>query len=77
MEKRPRFTLFMCDNIMEVIENYPERLITMKNISDELKKKYGKEEVMFEPRRIGHYVRTLGFNPVKLRNGYTIVKSTN
>jgi len=75
MEKRAKFTIFMCDNIVEIINNFPRRSITMKDISTELKKKYGEDEIMFEPRRVGHYVRMLGYSPVRLRTGYTIVKT--
>lgn len=66
---------FLTENIVNIINDSYSQFIRIKEISDELKKRYPEQDHWwFEPRRIGHHVRQMGHAPYKTRRGYVIMK---
>jgi len=69
------FQKFMLREVSEAIKNYPDNIIKISNIAGLLEKKFTGDGVLFHPRRIGHYVRQLGYKTFRFNDGYRIFRN--
>ena len=71
--KNKTLETFLIENIEDIV-NGSDKMITMKGIADELSFMFPKYKELFAPRRIGHYVRKIGYRTERTRTGYAIFK---